>query len=139
MPKVLSVHTTFYEASIREASNGHEVVSSQSSTSTTIMPKVLSDHTTFYEASIKEAFNDITKSETVLNCLGAGSSSSASSCKNKNGLPHLSHSINKDISSTFPLKDHVSKEHNAQEHFHGTIHCKPKGDTHNGPLWVFPL
>ena len=105
--------------------NGHDVVSSLSSTSKTIMPKVLTNHITFYEASIKEAFNDITNSETVLNCVGAGSASSASSCKNKNGLLHLSHSINKDISSTFPLRNNVSKEHNVQEHFHGTIHCKP--------------
>ena len=38
-------------------SNGHDLVSSLSSTSKTIMPKVLSVHTTFYEASIKEASN----------------------------------------------------------------------------------
>ena len=48
----------------------------------------------------------------------------------------MSHSINKDICASFPQQENSGKEHN-EEHLHGTIHCKPKEDTHSGSIGYF--
>jgi len=105
----------------------------------------INSNSSHLNASIKEALNDINlERETVSyssglpSCGGAAAPSPFSSaCNIKNGLLHLSHSVSKDISTNFPVPEHISKNYTDQEPIAGIFPIKSKDVTHNGPLGYF--